>query len=111
MDVILKLEGDLYEIQYRSRKTASVRNGTHRLFAVGRSATAAEGTEIVLLNRFHSFPDEHYVEDLAWARRIEGDDMEMQAAYSGRAAPLHFFPSATTNSTGMSAVDRREIRC
>ncbi|MFN7983451.1 MAG: hypothetical protein U0Q11_16505 [Vicinamibacterales bacterium] len=114
MDVILKLSGDLYE-EIRTDLARPHPFAMERIgFAVGRSATAAEGTEIVLLNRFHSIPDEHYVEDPSVGARIGEGAMTwaMQAAYSGRPARegiFHVHLHDHEGPTGMSAVDRREI--
>ena len=56
-------------------------------FLFGRPASAGSGVELVLLHRYHSIPDEHYLRDKSVGARIGQDAISqaMQDVYHGKA--------------------------
>ena len=83
-------------------------------FVFGRLGTLADGGRLVLLTRYHSIPDDQYVEDDTVGARIGSDAMTwaMQSVYHGRAVRegiFHIHLHEHPGETGMSATDRREI--
>ncbi len=83
-------------------------------FVFGRVGLLANGGKLVLLNRYHSIPDDQYVEDETVGARIGSDALTwaMQAVYYGRPARegiFHIHVHPYKGKTGMSRVDSREI--
>ena len=83
-------------------------------FVFGRVGSLANEGKLVLLNRYHSIPDNQYVEDEAVGARIGSDAITwaMQAVYYGRPAQegiFHIHVHAHKGKTGMSPVDSSEI--
>lgn len=83
-------------------------------FAFGRMGTLADEGRLVLLTRYHSLPDDQYIEDETVGARIGSDALTwaMQAVYHGRPNRegifhVHVHPRA--GRTGMSRTDAREI--
>jgi hypothetical protein len=80
----------------------------------GRVGSLAGEGKLVLLNRYHSIPDDQYVDDPAVGARIGSDAITcaMQAIYYGRPARevfFHIHVHPHRGETGMSGVDAREI--
>ena len=83
-------------------------------FVFGRLGSLADGGRLVLLTRYHSIPDDQYVEDKTVGARIGSDALTwaMQAVYRGRPTQegiFHIHLHGHRGETGMSATDRREI--
>lgn len=83
-------------------------------FVFGRLGSLGEGGQLLLLTRYHSIPDEHYVKDHTVGARIgtEALTWAMQAVYHGRPTRegiFHIHLHGHRGETGMSATDRREI--
>src|SRR5262249_5973861 len=82
-------------------------------FVFGKTGTAADD-RIVLLTRYHSIPDDHYIDDDTVGARIGSDAMTwaMQAVYHGRPARegiFHVHMHGCPGETGMSRTDAREV--
>ncbi|MGO9262140.1 MAG: hypothetical protein ACLQU1_38440 [Bryobacteraceae bacterium] len=114
MRIEVKLTGALYDrIMHdlvRPHPFAAERVG----FVFARVASLADQGKLILLDRYHSIPDEQYVDDPAVGARIGGETITwaMQAVYYGRAACegiFHIHLHAHNGETGMSNVDRDEI--
>ena len=112
--VQIRMTGSLYERittdLARPHPFAAERVG----FAFGRIGTLAEEGRLVLLTRYHSIPDDQYIEDERVGARIGSDALTwaMQAVYHGRPSRegifhVHVHPHA--GKTGMSRTDAREI--
>ena len=83
-------------------------------FVFGRTGSLANAAKLVLLTRYHSIPDEQYMEDETVGARIGSDALTwaMQAVYHGRPTRegiLHVHVHPHNGKTGMSRIDRREI--
>ena len=113
MRIEFKLTGGLYaEIVRdlaRPHPFAAERVG----FVIGRMGTLAEDGRLVLLTRYHSIPDDQYVDDPSVGARIgsEAITWAMQAVYHGRPARegvFHIHMHGHRGETGMSGVDSRE---
>jgi len=114
MKVHIKLTGALHtEIMrdlMRPHPFAAERVG----FVFGRLGSLSDGGRLVLLTRYHSIPDEQYVEDETVGARIGSEAMTwaMQAVYHGRPTRegiFHIHLHGHKGETGMSATDTREI--
>jgi hypothetical protein len=114
MRVIIKLTGALHghilRDLTRSHPFAAERAG----FVFGRMASLAGQDKLILLNRYHSIPDDQYVDDRSVGARIGSDALTsaMQAVYHGRPARegiFHIHLHGHRGSTAMSRTDRREI--
>lgn len=83
-------------------------------FVFGRTGTLADQGRLILLNRYHSIPDDQYLDDPMVGARIgsEALTLAMQDVYHGRPARegiFHVHLHGHRGEPGMSAVDRREI--
>jgi hypothetical protein len=83
-------------------------------FATGRAGSLVDQGKLVLLNRYHSIPDDQYVDDASVGARIGSAAITtaMQTVYYGRPGRegifhVHLHPREI--GTEMSRVDRREI--
>lgn len=80
---------------------------------VGRIGTLADHGRLILLTRYHSIPDDQYVDDPSVGARIgsEAITWAMQAAFHGRPREgiFHIHMHGHRGETGMSRVDSREI--
>jgi len=114
MTVEIRMTGSLYEQIHqdlgRSHPFAAERIG----FVFGRVGSLADEGRLVLLTRYHSIPDDQYIEDETVGARIGSDAMAwaMQAVYHARPRRegifhIHLHPHR--GETGMSGTDRREI--
>ena len=93
----------------RSHPFAAERVG----FVFGRMGSLVDGGRLILLTRYHSIPDEQYVEDDTVGARIGSDALTwaMQAVYHGRPSRegiFHIHLHAHNGETGMSRTDKRE---
>jgi hypothetical protein len=113
MKISIKLKGSLYDEMIRDlmrqHPFASERVG----FVLGRMGSLANGS-MILLNRYHSIPDDQYIDDPTVGARIGSGAMTwaMQATYYGRAARegvFHVHLHDCDGPTGMSRTDRSEI--
>ena len=82
-------------------------------FVFGRMGSLAGEGRLILLTRYHSIPDDQYVDDPAVGARIGSDAITaaMQAIYYGRPARegvFHIHVHPHRGETGMSGVDARE---
>lgn len=114
MKVIVKIPGTLYGKIFddlrRRHPFAAERVG----FAAGRLGTLADGGRLVLLTRYQSIPDEHYVNDPTVGARIGSEAITnaVQRAYFGRQARegvFHVHLHGHQGRTGMSFTDKTEI--
>jgi hypothetical protein len=114
MRIEVKLTGALYDrIMHdlvRPHPFAAERVG----FAFARIGSLADHGKLILLNRYHSIPDQQYIDDPAVGARIGSEAMTwaMQAVYHGRAARegiFHIHLHGHNGETGMSKVDTNEI--
>jgi hypothetical protein len=114
MRVDIKLTGFLYDRimadLIRPHSFAAERVG----FVFARIGSLADEGKLILLSRYHSIPDEHYVDDPSVGARIGRDAMTwaMQAVYKGRSAHegiFHIHLHGHRGETGMSRTDAREI--
>jgi len=83
-------------------------------FVFSRLGSLSNQGKLILLSRYHSIPDDHYVEDPTVGARIgsEAITWAMQAAYYGRPSRegiFHVHVHPHKGETGMSPVDSREI--
>ena len=114
MRVKIKLTGFLYDQivadLIRPHPFAAERIG----FVFARVGSLADHDKLILLSRYHSIPDEHYVDDPTVGARIGSNAMTwaMQAVYYGRSAHegiFHIHLHGHCGETGMSGTDAREI--
>jgi hypothetical protein len=114
MKTEIKLIGNLYnqvlQDLARPHPFAAERVG----FVFGRMGTLTDRGIVILLNRYHSIPDNQYIEDSTVGARIDSEAITwaMQAVYHGRPTReglFHVHVHGHKGETGMSAVDSREI--
>lgn len=114
MKAHIKMTGELHAAMLkdltRRHPFAAERVG----FVFGRLGSLSDGGRLVLLTRYHSIPDDQYVEDHTVGARIGSDALTwaMQAVYHGRPARegiFHIHLHGHRGETGMSATDSREI--
>jgi hypothetical protein len=114
MKLEIKLTGYLYDRMMadliRPHPFAAERVG----FVFARMGSLADQGKLILLNRYHSIPDEQYVDDPTVGARIGSDAMTwaMQAVYQGRPAHegiFHIHLHGHSGESGMSKTDAREI--
>lgn len=114
MKTEIKLNGALYAeiIQdlTRPHPFAAERVG----FVFCRRGSLADQGSLILLTRYHSIPDNQYIDDPAVGARIGSEAMTwaMQAVYHGRPARegiFHIHLHGHRGETGMSGTDAREI--
>lgn len=114
MNVIVKIPGTLYgeilDDLRRQHPFAAERVG----FATARLGTLRDGGRLVLLTRYQSIPDEHYINDPTVGARIGSEAITnaMQQAYFGRQAReglFHVHLHGHHGKTGMSFTDKTEI--
>lgn len=87
MSVHIKIPGQLYQEMLADLKRPHPFAGERVGFVFGRAARSTDGHSLLLLTRFHSIPDGHYVRDDEVGARIGRDAMAwaMQAVHGGRA--------------------------
>jgi hypothetical protein len=114
MKVEIRLTGSLHEEILRDLARPHPFAGERVGFVLGRVGSLANGGKIVLLNRYHSIPDDQYIDDETVGARVGSDALTwaMQAVNYGRSARegifhIHIHPHK--GETGMSLVDRREL--
>ena len=114
MRLHIKLTGALYdqikEDLVRPHPFAAERVG----FVFGRIGSLGDGGKLILLTRYHTIPDAHFVDDPAVGARIGPDAMTwaMQEVYRRRPARegiFHIHLHGHDGETGMSGTDAREI--
>lgn len=114
MKIEVRLTGSLHAEIIRDLSRAH-RFAVERVgFASGRAGSLVNQGKLVLLNRYHSIPDDQYVDDPRVGARIGSAAITaaMQAVYYGRPGRegifhVHLHPREI--GTAMSPVDRREI--
>lgn len=114
MKVLIKLTGTLHANIMRDLTRPHPFAAERVGFVFGRGAALADQGRLILLTRYHSIPDDQYVEDHTVGARIGSAALTwaMQAAYHGRPARegiFHIHLHGHRGETGMSATDRREI--
>ena len=114
MKVEIRLTGSLHEEILRDLARLHPFAGERVGFVFGRVGSLANGAKLVLLNRYHSIPDDQYIDDETVGARIGSDALTWatQAVYYGRPAGegiFHIHVHPHLGETGMSPVDRREI--
>lgn len=114
MKVDIKMTGALYGEIVRDLRRPHPFAAERVGFVFGRLGTISEGGKLVLLTRYHSIPDDQYLEDETVGARIGSDALTwgMQAVYHGRPARegiFHIHLHPFQGDTGMSGTDRREI--
>lgn len=114
MKVEIRLTGSLYKEILRDLERPHPFAGERVGFVFGRIGSLANEGKLVLLNRYHSIPDEQYLDDPRVGARIGSDALTwaMQAVYHGRSAHegiFHIHVHPHRGQTGMSGVDSREI--
>jgi hypothetical protein len=114
MRLDIKLTGALYDQimldLVRPHPFAGERVG----FVSARIGSGAGQDKLILLNCYHSIPDDHYVDDPTVGARIGSASMTwaMQDVYHGRRARegiFHIHVHGHLGETGMSGTDNREI--
>jgi hypothetical protein len=84
-------------------------------FVFGRIGSLASRGKVILLTRYHSIPDNQYIDDATVGARIGSEALiwATQAVYHGRSARegiFHIHLHGHRGETSMSSVDSREIR-
>ncbi len=114
MNTLIKLTGTLHKEMLddlrRRHPFAAERVG----FATGRLGTLRDSGRLVLLTRYHSIPDDQYIDDPTVGARIGSDAITnaMQHAYFGRQTRegvFHVHLHGHHGKTGMSYTDQHEI--
>jgi len=82
-------------------------------FAFGRIGSLTDEDRLILLTRYHSIPDDQYMDDVTVGARIGPDAMTwaMQAVYHGRSSHegiFHIHVHGHQGEPSMSSTDRRE---
>lgn len=114
MRVHIKMTGALHAEIMRDLKRPHPFAAERVGFVFGRVGTLVDQGRLILLTRYHSIPDEQYVEDDAVGARIGSDALTwaMQAVYHGRPVRegiFHIHLHGHGGEPGMSRTDRREI--
>jgi hypothetical protein len=114
MKVIIKLTGLLYGEILRDIARPHPFAGERVGFVSGREGALQDDGKLILLNRYHSIPDDHYIDDPTVGARIGSEAMAsaMNAVYRGQACRegvYHIHVHAMNGETGMSRTDRIEI--
>lgn len=114
MKIEIRLTGILHEEIFRDLERPHPFTAERVGFVFGRVGSLANEGKLVLLNLYHSIPDDQYLEDETVGARIGSDALTwaMQAVYYGRPARegifhIHIHPHK--GETRMSPTDRREI--
>lgn len=114
MRVEIKLNGPLYAEMIRDLTRPHPFAAERVGFVFGRLGSLADQGRLVLLTRYHSIPDNQYLDDRAVGARIGSEALTwaMQAVYHSRPARegiFHIHLHGHRGETGMSGTDRREI--
>lgn len=113
MKTQIKMTGALHDAMMRDLKRPHPFAAERVGFVFGKMGLLADGGRLILLTRYHSVPDEHYVEDDSVGARIGSDALTwaMQAVYHSRPTRegiFHIHLHAHNGETGMSRTDNRE---
>jgi hypothetical protein len=113
MKVEIRLTGSLHERILRDLARPHAFAAERVGFVFGRAGSLIDDGKLVLLNRYHSIPDDQYLDDETVGARIGSDALTwaMQAVYHGRPGRegiFHIHVHPHKGETEMSAVDRRE---
>lgn len=114
MSIDIRLTGVLYSQIIRDLMRAHPFAAERVGFVVGRMGSRANEDKIILLNRYHSIPDNQYIDDASVGARIGSAALTwaMQAVYYGREGREGIFHVHIHDHAGeprLSAVDRRDI--
>jgi len=114
MKIEIRLTGSLYGAILRDLTRPHPFAAERVGFVFGRTGSLTDEGRLVLLNRYHSIPDDQYVDDPTVGARIgsEAITWAMQAVYYGRPGRegiFHVHFHVHEGETGMSPVDKREI--
>jgi hypothetical protein len=112
--IAVKLTGILYEEICRDLRRRHSFAAERAGFVFGRTGIGADGRRLVLLTRYESIPDDHYVDDPTVGACIGPDAMTsaMQAVYRGRPRHegiFHIHLHEHRGETDMSRTDRDGI--
>jgi hypothetical protein len=114
MKVEIRLTGSLHADIVRDLARPHAFAAERVGFVSGRAGSISDQGQLVLLNRYHSIPDDQYVDDPNVGARIGSDAITaaMQTVYYGRPVRegifhVHLHPREI--GAGMSPIDRREI--
>jgi hypothetical protein len=114
MKTQINLSGSLYAGMIRDLTRPHPFAAERVGFVFGRLGSLERDDRLILLTRYHSIPDNQYVEDHTVCARIGSEALTwaMQAVYfgrSGREGIFHIHLHGGRGEPRMSAVDRREI--
>ena len=114
MTMDIKLSGQLYQQILRDLLRPHAFAKERVGFTFGRLGSAPDDRKIILLNRYHSIPDEEYVRDPSVGARIGPAALTwaMQAIYHGRSANeglFHVHMHGNIGEPRMSVTDSREL--
>jgi hypothetical protein len=114
MRIEVKLTGALYDRIMRDLMRPHPFAAERVGFVFARVGSLADQGKLILLNHYHSIPDQQYIDDPAVGARTGSETMTwaMQAVYHGRAARegiFHIHLHGHNGETGMSNVDSDEI--
>lgn len=114
MKIEIKLNGGLYAKIIRDLTRPHLFAAERVGFVFGRQGSLADQGRMILLTRYHSIPDDQYLDDSTVGARIGSEALTwaMQAVYHGRPERegiFHIHLHGRRGETGMSGTDRREI--
>ena len=110
----IRLTGALYDQMIRDLSQPHPFAAERVGFVFGRVGSLLDSDKVILLNRYHSIPDDHYVRDRTVGARIGPEAMSraMQDVYHGRSRQEGIFHVHLHGHKGpprMSEVDSREL--
>lgn len=114
MNTYIRLTGKLYDDIFRDLRRPHPFAAERVGFVLGQITSITDDGKLILLTRYHSIRDEHYVDDPSVGARIGSEAIAwaMEAAYRGRttrAGVYHIHLHDYDGPTGMSRTDRTEI--
>lgn len=114
MKILIKLTGALYDRMMRDLTRPHPFAAERVGFASARTGSLADQGKLILVNHYHSIPNDQYVYDPTVGARIGSGAMTwaMQTVYRGRTAHegiFHVHLHGHKGETSMSGIDRNEI--